>query len=116
MNQAVWARCTSAGLRRVSLFANLLDEELGAKRFWPFDGEAKRARPDELREHAQRAGHAEHYRVVVHFLQTIILETKKVAIYISMYPKLYSVVVGKRQLNKSEGHILINSIVIYKPF
>lgn len=88
MNQAV--------CRAWSLLANLLDENLGAERFGSLDREAKRARPDQLCKYTQRAGHAEHYRIIVHFLQTIILEKIEDGIVRSTH-KVHFVVVNEHQ-------------------
>lgn len=67
--------CSGVVLSCGGLLADLFDQELGAERLGPLDGEAECARPHQLGQAAERARHAEHYRVVAHLLQTVILET-----------------------------------------
>lgn len=60
------------GSRR--LLAELFDEQLRGEGLGPLDGQAERARPDHLRQAAERARHAEHHRVVAHLRQAVILQ------------------------------------------
>lgn len=66
--------CWMSALRR--LLAELFDEGVCAEGLGSLDWQAEGAGPDQLREHAESAWHAEHHRIIIHLLQTVILQNQ----------------------------------------